>query len=641
MGRKKIRKPAKQHAVAQQPTPPTQDELDTEMKSDVESDSPIAKDATELELEKLVFGDNAGFREGLKAHTRENLDLEIGSDRDGSHDEAQEEDGEGLEIIDDADLFFLDSGPSATGEQALIPTFPSEGEDSTTKPVDEAAWEDSEDDRIMVSLASNPRLRKLRISETEDIVNGKEYSKRLRRQFERLNPVPDWALQEPAPSTSKRKKRRKPSGAVGRLSQEPSSSENDMEVDDEDGQLSAQPLAKFLQNPSALTASASSRHGRLILRPEVLDIQRTPDIPGTQPSAITTLEFHPQYPSLLLTSGPSSLLSLYHLSTVPSPTLLTSLHLRSSSSLSTAAFLPPGGLAIYLSTLQKRHFHIWDLPSGTATKVSRVYGHRREQRNMARFKLSPCGRWIALLSSTGRGGAASEGAINILDAGTTQWIAQAQLESPSTGAGAAGMADFSWWRDGDGFSIALKSGEIGEYHVPSRRFLARWIGDGVTGTTTIALGGAGGPTEWGGDRYLAIGSTSGMVDIYDRRAVHKHTSESSSSTPAAHSPTNARTQPLRSLGHLTTPTSNLLFSPDGQVLVMSSRWKSDALKLVHLPSCTVYRNWPTDGTPLGRVTSVAWAWVVEGRDGKQNNASTLKLGVGNEAGKVRLWEVRG
>lgn len=31
--------------------------------------------------------------------------------------------------------------------------------------------------------------------ETEDVVSGKEYSSRLRRQFERLHPLPDWAKQ--------------------------------------------------------------------------------------------------------------------------------------------------------------------------------------------------------------------------------------------------------------------------------------------------------------------------------------------------------------------------------------------------------------------------------------------------------------
>lgn len=45
------------------------------------------------------------------------------------------------------------------------------------------AWEDSDDERMMVSLMSVPRLRKLRTFEGEDVINGKEYTGRLRRQY--------------------------------------------------------------------------------------------------------------------------------------------------------------------------------------------------------------------------------------------------------------------------------------------------------------------------------------------------------------------------------------------------------------------------------------------------------------------------
>ena len=44
------------------------------------------------------------------------------------------------------------------------------------------AWEDEDDARLMVSLLSADRLRKLRKDEDEDVVNGLEYEKRLRTQ---------------------------------------------------------------------------------------------------------------------------------------------------------------------------------------------------------------------------------------------------------------------------------------------------------------------------------------------------------------------------------------------------------------------------------------------------------------------------
>lgn len=230
---------------------------------------------------------------------------------------------------------------------------------------------------------------------------------------------------------------------------------------------------------------------------------------------------------------------------------------------------------------------------------------------MERFALSPCGRYIGLVGSGRKGG----GSINILNASTTQWISEARVE------GKGGVADFAWWGDGEGMTILGKGGEATEYSVPERKVVARWIDDGAVGTTVIALGGAGsGAKSLGGDRWLAVGSSSGVVNLYDRRSwVEKKELK----IPE-------RPQPTKILDQLVTPTSVLEFSPDGQVLVMASRWKRDALRLVHLPSCTVYRNWPTGGTPLGRVCSVAWS-----------KGGGRWLAVGNEGGRIGLWEIRG
>jgi hypothetical protein len=65
---------------------------------------------------------------------------------------------------------------------------------------------------------------------------------------------------------------------------------------------------------------------------------------------------------------------------------------------------------------------------------------------------------------------------------------------------------------------------------------------------------------------------------------------------------------------------------------MGSKWKIDALRLVHLPSCTVYSNWPTGKTPLGRVSAVAF-----GEDAEEG----LCLVVGNDKGALRGFEIRG
>ncbi|KAJ6783599.1 hypothetical protein PWT90_05275 [Aphanocladium album] len=89
-----------------------------------------------------------------------------------------------------------------------------------------------------------------------------------------------------------------------------------------------------------------------------------------------------------------------------------------------------------------------------------------------------------------------------------------------------------------------------------------------------------------------------------------------------------RPSPTRTFEQLVTPITVLAFSPDGQLFAFGSQQKKDALRLVHLPTCTVYRNWPTEQTNIGRITAVAF--------GRQSNL----LAVGNDAGKIRLWDIR-
>ena len=142
-----------------------------------------------------------------------------------------------------------------------------------------AAWVDSDDQRIVVSLASNPRLPKLRNTESEDLVDGKEYSERVRRQFERLYPLPDWACSHATTKASPKERRKLSIASEG---SEADASADDMSHQSDD--LSTQPLAKLLKNADRLTqpiTTSSNIHRQL--PPEVIDIHRTKDVCTAQP----------------------------------------------------------------------------------------------------------------------------------------------------------------------------------------------------------------------------------------------------------------------------------------------------------------------------------------------------------------------
>jgi U3 small nucleolar RNA-associated protein 18 len=70
------------------------------------SDGVLAKDETEERLEKLLFGDDAGFIEGLKARPADGqlTSSTIRSDRGGAGDAELEGDEEDLESIADENV---------------------------------------------------------------------------------------------------------------------------------------------------------------------------------------------------------------------------------------------------------------------------------------------------------------------------------------------------------------------------------------------------------------------------------------------------------------------------------------------------------------------------------------------------------
>ena len=551
------------------------------------------KDSEEEDLERLVLGNQTSFRDNLFADNAFDEEQDV----DTKAFELKDHDTSTFEDLQDADLFTLDTAPTG----ANLPK-PSQTKDEAQG--DAPAWEDSDDERLVISLADNNRLRKLRITEADDLVTGADYSRRLREQYLRLHPLPKWAREAEARPT----KRRRRSSATSNSSLENGS--------DSDSEISAQPLEAFLRDVNKLAGRGGPNKARL--RPEVIDIQRTREIPDTHKDAVESLSFHPEFPVLLSCSA-ASIIYLHHVAPdarpIPNPQL-TSVQVKQVDT-RRAEFLYPEGEKIFFAG-RRKYFHHWDLQSGVVEKTAKILGHKGEHNSMEHFRLSPCGRYMGIIASTRKGG----GVINILSAGSLQWIAAARLSSRH------GIADFAWWKTGDGMTILGRDGSVGEYSMISQSFLGIWHDDGCIGGVVIALGGHNGPQEIGQDRWVAVGSNSGITNIYDRSKLLVAEQTKSSGTNEVEISFRERPGPERTFEQLVTPITVMTFSPDGQLFAFGSRSKKDALKLVHLPTCTVYRNWPTQQTPLGRITAVAF--------GTQSDL----LAVGNDTGKIRLWEIR-
>ncbi|KAK8519660.1 hypothetical protein V6N13_104775 [Hibiscus sabdariffa] len=74
---------------------------------------------------------------------------------------------------------------------------------------------------------------------------------------------------------------------------------------------------------------------------------------------------------------------------------------------------------------------------------------------------------------------------------------------------------------------------------------------------------------------FAAGSDSGIVNIYNRDEF-----------------LGGKRKPIKTVENLTTKIDFMKFNSDDQILAICSTMKKNSLKLMHVPSFTVYSNWP-------------------------------------------------
>jgi U3 small nucleolar RNA-associated protein 18 len=188
-------------------------------------------------------------------------------DSSSSGDEGQSEDSS-----------IHDRPPDGSEAQSTLPSAPHNPKSRKTP-----AWTDPDDSALQVSLTSSARLRKLRDAPEEDAVKGPEYERRLRRQFVKMNPTPEWA------TAARRKRRRK---------------ESEVDADaDVDGDVLTQDLDALLTSSGGILG----RKSRTRLDPGVLAIERLRDANQAAPAEgeVTASQFHPspQVSMLLVASS--------------------------------------------------------------------------------------------------------------------------------------------------------------------------------------------------------------------------------------------------------------------------------------------------------------------------------------------------
>ncbi|KAG5463635.1 MAG: WD40-repeat-containing domain protein [Olpidium bornovanus] len=286
-----------------------------------------------------------------------------------------------------------------------------------------------------------------------------------------------------------------------------------------------------------------------------------------------------------------------------------------------------------LITGRRKYFYTYDLQAGRVQRVSCIRG-RENDKTLERFSISPAGDLVAFQGSGGY--------VSLVSTKTWQWVGGVQLNG--------GVKSVAWKPDGHGLYGVAADSQIYLWDVRNYSCTRTFPDHGGFKSNYLATS--------GDSKYLAVG---GFVNVYD--ASRFDLSPASDDLATTFAP-----QPLKSLGNLTTTITQLKFNHDSQILGMASKLKKDKLRLVgrpsfvwpalfvagrtgrrfitlfvmeasftlyyssreiqvHLPSLTVFQNWPTFQTPLSYVQCFDFS----PRSGY--------IAVGNDKGKVLLYRL--
>ncbi|KAJ7352501.1 WD40-repeat-containing domain protein [Mycena albidolilacea] len=560
-----------------------------------------SKDDEERRLESLLFGTK--FVPSTQFHPV----LEAGASKE-------------MQNLTDTDLFYVDDGePSQapnfdfnlnedadeeSGSEGLVSQDDDEDSSSDSQPESDSdesapdplksrkppAWEDPSDPPV-VSIDSK-RLRKLRDQPSETTLTGRQYESRLRRQYERINPQPAWAK-----------------AAKDRLRET-----DDVGIDE------------LLSSTSGILASRSTK---VALPSGTLSIERLRDAnqaaSGSGCGEIKSLAFHPSAKVPILCVGSADRrIRLFNIDGHTSP-LLQTLHIPTLPLSQYSVNFHPSGTSLLLTGARPFYF-VYDLQRGemqhkagrglwgsydSTTSVSaRKRGRGRgatgqsedaggSAEGMEITAFNPSGEMLAV---AGRGGN-----VHLLD-----WKSGAGQVVGSLKCGASVKA--MWWTgaggdDGD-LATLTNDSEVFLWDVGERRCLRRWKDEG-------GFRGSGRAMTGSSKGWLAVGSNTGLVNVYGANSFEHLDSASFATQP----------KPVKTIGHLTTAISTLRFNHDAQVMAIASREKKDALRLIHLPTLTSFSNWPTSSTPLGHVSAIDFS------------AQSEYVAVGNTRGKVLLYHL--
>jgi len=350
------------------------------------------------------------------------------------------------------------------------------------------------------------------------------------------------------------------------------------------------------QVPTSARTVAKTPGGRL--KAKEVQIARVKDVriagggAAKGPCAIQALQFHPNS-ELLLTGGYDKKLRLFNVDGDENPKVASYYFERFP--IYGASFTPSGDQVLITSKSPK----MWglDVRTGESFPVIPVTAQLHRRYHSLTVGPNPADQ-PGLHSSHMYSVMGDAGNVLICDVPTRHVVRTLRMSAPGV------AACFSHERDA--LFTADAECNLYEWDLGTGRCRQKTKDPWATKIKTLALSRA---TKNSPAPLLAVGTGTGNLDLFDV------------SGPAMPK------EPTHSIGNLTTAVTGLRFHHEGELLVACSRRKRDAMKLVHATTATVFENWPSERTPLERVSAID----MSRRGGF--------MAIGNERGKVLLYQL--
>ncbi|XP_066442201.1 U3 small nucleolar RNA-associated protein 18 homolog isoform X2 [Eleutherodactylus coqui] len=261
---------------------------------------------------------------------------------------------------------------------------------------------------------------------------------------------------------------------------------------------------------------------------------------------LSTVQFHP-FSQVLMTASHDCSISLFQVDGKLNPKI-QSIYINKYP-IFKAQFSADGEQVIATGMWQSIYY-VYDMMVGKIIPVTRILGLK--ERYLRNFDVSPDGSYLLFIGTSGY--------LHMLSAKTRELIGSMKMNAVST------QAVFS--PDSSKIFSTSADGDVYVWDVGTRRCLNRFADDGSLFGSSLAVSKDG--------RYLSCGSKSGVVNVYNYEdCVQK-------SAP----------KPVKSIMNLVTKASSQVFSPNTEILAIASKKVNDAVKLVHIPSFTVFSNFP-------------------------------------------------